>query len=61
MLGAMIGRGSCIWAGGHIGNIEEPSLLTVGNNVALDSCSIVAYAPTGPDSVTSKRICIADG
>ncbi|EIN09770.1 acetyl-CoA synthetase-like protein [Punctularia strigosozonata HHB-11173 SS5] len=42
-LGAVIGKNCSIWAGGKVGLMTEPDLMELGDNVALDDCSVVAH------------------
>ncbi|KAJ7617827.1 acetyl-CoA synthetase-like protein [Roridomyces roridus] len=42
-LGAKIGRNCAIYPGGRIGLMTEPDLVTLGDNVNLDDCSVVAH------------------
>ncbi|KAJ7708845.1 acetyl-CoA synthetase-like protein [Mycena rosella] len=42
-LGAKIGKNCAIYAGGKTGLMTEPDLVELGDNVALDDCSVVAH------------------
>ena len=42
-MGAKIGKGCAVFAGGRVGLMTEPDLVELGNNVALDDCSVVAH------------------
>lgn len=42
-LGAKIGKNCSIWAGGRPGLMTEPDLVTLGDRVCLDDCSVVAH------------------
>ncbi|KAI0338447.1 acetyl-CoA synthetase-like protein [Trametopsis cervina] len=42
-LGANIGKNVSIWAGGRPGLMTEPDLVTLGDRVSLDDCSVVAH------------------
>ncbi|KAI0800717.1 acetyl-CoA synthetase-like protein [Fomes fomentarius] len=42
-LGATIGKDCAIFAGGRVGLMTEPDLVELGDNVALDDCSVVAH------------------
>ncbi|KAJ6605825.1 AMP-dependent synthetase and ligase [Mycena sp. CBHHK59/15] len=42
-LGAKIGKDCSIFAGGKTGLMTEPDLVTLGDNVNLDDCSVVAH------------------
>ncbi|KAI5895638.1 uncharacterized protein SCHCODRAFT_02686995 [Schizophyllum commune H4-8] len=42
-LGATIGKDCSIFAGGRTGLMTEPDLVTLGDNVSLDDCSVVAH------------------
>ncbi|TRM58785.1 hypothetical protein BD626DRAFT_437806 [Schizophyllum amplum] len=42
-LGANIGKDCSIFAGGKTGLMTEPDLVTLGDNVSLDDCSVVAH------------------
>lgn len=43
LLGAKIGKNVSVWAGGRPGLMTEPDLVTLGDNVSLDDCSVVAH------------------
>ncbi|KAH9846200.1 acetyl-CoA synthetase-like protein [Lenzites betulinus] len=42
-LGAKVGRDCAVFAGGRVGLMTEPDLVELGDNVALDDCSVVAH------------------
>ncbi|KAJ7623641.1 acetyl-CoA synthetase-like protein [Roridomyces roridus] len=42
-LGAKIGKNCGIYVGGKTGLMTEPDLVTLGDNVSLDDCSVVAH------------------
>ncbi|KAJ7493280.1 acetyl-CoA synthetase-like protein [Mycena galericulata] len=42
-LGAKIGKNCAIYVGGKTGLMTEPDLVTLGDNVSLDDCSVVAH------------------
>ncbi|PIL31438.1 transporter [Ganoderma sinense ZZ0214-1] len=42
-LGATIGKDCAVFAGGRVGLMTEPDLVELGDNVALDDCSVVAH------------------
>ncbi|KAJ7206561.1 hypothetical protein GGX14DRAFT_637608 [Mycena pura] len=42
-MGANIGRNCAIYPGGRTGLMTEPDLVQLGDNVALDDCSVVAH------------------
>ena len=42
-MGAKIGKNCAIFAGGRAGLMTEPDLVELGDNVALDDCSVVAH------------------
>ncbi|KAJ7206543.1 hypothetical protein GGX14DRAFT_121528, partial [Mycena pura] len=42
-MGAKIGRNCAIYPGGRIDLMTEPDLVQLGDNVALDDCSVVAH------------------
>lgn len=43
LLGAKIGKNVSVWAGGRPGLMTEPDLVTLGDSVSLDDCSVVAH------------------
>ena len=42
-LGAKIGNNCALWVGGRVGLMTEPDLVTLGDRVSLDDCSVVAH------------------
>ncbi|TBU54904.1 acetyl-CoA synthetase-like protein [Dichomitus squalens] len=42
-MGAKIGKNCAVFAGGRTGLMTEPDLVELGDNVALDDCSVVAH------------------
>ncbi|KAF7352099.1 Acetyl-CoA synthetase-like protein [Mycena venus] len=42
-MGARIGRNCALYPGGRAGLMTEPDLVQLGDNVALDDCSVVAH------------------
>ena len=42
-MGAKIGKNCAVFAGGRVGLMTEPDLVELGDNVALDDCSVVAH------------------
>lgn len=42
-LGAKIGDNCALWVGGRVGLMTEPDLVTLGDRVSLDDCSVVAH------------------
>ncbi|OBZ77802.1 putative peroxisomal-coenzyme A synthetase [Grifola frondosa] len=42
-LGAKIGKDCSMFSGGKVGLMTEPDLVQMGDNVALDDCSVVAH------------------
>ncbi|TBU29893.1 acetyl-CoA synthetase-like protein [Dichomitus squalens] len=42
-MGAKIGKNVSVFAGGRTGLMTEPDLVDLGDNVALDNCSVVAH------------------
>ena len=59
-LGARIGRDCAVWAGGRAGLMTEPDLVELGDNVALDDCSVVAHINSRGNFALNK-LSIADG
>jgi hypothetical protein len=45
-LGASIGKNVSLFAGGHMGLMTEPDLVTIGNDSCLDDCSVVSHINT---------------
>ncbi|KAG7094621.1 putative NRPS-like protein biosynthetic cluster [Marasmius oreades] len=42
-MGATIGKNCSLFTGGHLGLMTEPDLVELGNDVALDNCSVVSH------------------
>jgi acetyltransferase-like isoleucine patch superfamily enzyme/acyl carrier protein len=60
-LGATIGRNCAIWAGGKPSlQLTEPELVTMGDNVSLDDCSVVAHI-NSRGRFSLNRLRIGDG
>ena len=59
-LGAKIGKNCSIWAGGRPGLMTEPDLVTLGDRVCLDDCSVVAHINSRGKFALNK-LSIADG
>ena len=59
-LGARIGKDCSIWTGGRPGLMTEPDLVTLGDRVSLDDCSVVAHINSRGNFALNK-LSIADG
>ena len=59
-LGARIGKNCSIWTGGRPGLMTEPDLVTLGDRVSLDDCSVVAHINSRGNFALNK-LSIADG
>ncbi|KIP01343.1 hypothetical protein PHLGIDRAFT_17261 [Phlebiopsis gigantea 11061_1 CR5-6] len=59
-LGATIGKNCAVWAGGRPGLMTEPDLVTLGDRVALDDCSVVAHI-NSRGRFALNRLGISDG
>ncbi|TBU54902.1 acetyl-CoA synthetase-like protein [Dichomitus squalens] len=52
-MGAKIGKNCAIFAGGRTGLMSEPGLVELGDNVALDNCSVVSHIDSRGDTSSS--------
>ena len=59
-MGAKIGKNCAVWAGGRLGLMTEPDLVTLGDRVTLDDCSVVAHI-NSRGKFALNRLAIADG
>lgn len=60
-LGARIGKDCAIWAGGKPSlTLTEPDLVTMGDNVSIDDCSVVAHI-NSRGQFSLNRLRIGDG
>lgn len=59
-MGAKIGKDVTLWAGGRPGLMTEPDLVTLGDRVSLDDCSVVAHINSRGKFALNKLF-IADG
>ena len=59
-MGARIGKNCAIWVGGRPGLMTEPDLVTLGDRVCLDDCSVVAHINSRGNFALNK-LSIADG
>lgn len=61
MLGAKIGKDCAIWAGGKPSlQLTEPELVTMGDHVSIDDCSVVAHI-NSRGRFSLNRLRIGDG